>query len=112
MAYRPCLICGSPSVSGRSRCSSHGRPTPRGPRSHDARQNTFRKAVLRNFKPGDPCGKCGLPIWDPPDAGHIVALSQGGTYDPSNGQPEHRSCNRGDGARLARDRDVRFFPDT
>lgn len=108
MAYRTCLICGSPSVQGRSRCATHGRSTPRKtPGNHDSRQKTFRKQVLKDFSPGDPCGKCGLPIWTPPDAGHIIPLALGGTYEVTNGQAEHARCNRSAGARL---KQPRFFP--
>jgi hypothetical protein len=108
MAYRPCLICGSPSVPGRSRCSVHGRSTPRkGPGNHDSRQKTFRKQVLKDFTPGDPCGKCGLPIYGPVDAGHIVPLGLGGGYEATNGHAEHAACNRSEGARV---RQTRFFP--
>jgi hypothetical protein len=104
MPPRLCIGCPRPAMPGRSRCSSCAKgygPSP-GPRLHDSRQNGFRQAVLKDWKPGDPCGKCGLPIHSGPEAGHIIARSQGGTFDPSNGQPEHRSCNRAEGARLSR----------
>ncbi len=99
---RPCIICRRPSVQGRSRCQTHGRGNPVKSNPNGARQNAFRRKVLEGWKPGDPCGKCGLPIWDNPDAGHIVPLRLGGTFHPSNGQPEHQSCNRAEGARLSR----------
>jgi len=110
MPPRLCIKCGKPTHGRQSRHRACGGRS-QSPRRHDARQTTFRKAVLKNFRPGDPCGKCGLPIWDLPDAGHIIALSAGGSYDPTNGQPEHRNCNRADGARLARGRGGRFSPE-
>lgn len=101
MPPRACLACGLPLPGRTSRHSAcGGRPTT-APPSHDARQKTFRRAVLKDFQPGDPCGKCGLPIWTRPDAGHIIPRSMGGTYSPTNGRPEHPSCNRAEGKRIA-----------
>lgn len=108
MAYRPCIICGTPSVAGRSRCSRHG-PPAKGPRLHDARQTIFAKEVLSRAKREDRwyCHECGGPPspTDPLQAGHIIPLSLGGTFDSTNGQPEHRSCNiRKGGANRNRNR--------
>ncbi|MEV4180197.1 HNH endonuclease signature motif containing protein [Streptosporangium canum] len=50
------------------------------------------------------CAKCGLPPTadDPLEAGHRIARVHGGTNDIANYQPEHRSCNRSQGAGLRR----------
>jgi hypothetical protein len=114
MPARACIIGGDhPALPGASRCARHRGRTP-GPRLHDSRQTQFRKDVLKGFRWGDPCARCGQPITpaDPPEAGHVVARSQGGTYAPANGQVEHRSCNRAAGARTAqanKKRAPRFF---
>lgn len=116
MPQRACIIstCPNPAISGRSRCGTHGRSTP-GVRRHDSRQKRFRQRVLAGVQLGvTRCGICGLPITpeDPPEAGHIIPLEYGGTYEPSNGQPQHRSCNRAEGARIAQaKRGGRFSPD-
>jgi 5-methylcytosine-specific restriction endonuclease McrA len=46
------------------------------------------------------CAICGEPFTpqDPPTRGHIIALANGGSNDPSNFQAEHRSCNLRKGA--------------
>jgi 5-methylcytosine-specific restriction endonuclease McrA len=107
--YRPCIICGSPSVSGRSRCNTHGRSTPPGPRLHDSRHDQLAKQVKLEEKV---CAICGLPPTpsDPLEAGHIIPLSRGGKSIRSNYRAEHRSHNRAEGARLSRQ--SRFFPET
>ena len=111
MPPRACIDCDAPAVQGRSRCSTHGRSTPAGPRLHDKRHDQLAKQVKREDPPV--CAICGLPPTptDPLEAGHIVPLSQGGESIRSNYRLEHRSHNRAEGARLARRRRFPFFPD-
>jgi hypothetical protein len=109
MPPKQCLYCWRPAVSGRSRCSVHGPTSPKGPRLHDSRQTVFAKTVLERAKRENRwyCHECGTPPTqnDPLQAGPIVPLSLGGSFDPANGQPEHRSCNvRKGGANRKRSR--------
>lgn len=102
MPSRQCLYCTRAAVPGGSRCTVH-KGKRSGPRLHDARHNELAKKVLAT---ATVCALCGLPPTpnDPLEAGHIVALSRGGTSTIGNYRAEHRSHNRADGARLAKGR--------
>jgi len=79
--FRPCLRCGRLSRAGSycPACTSHTGWTPTRNRAAQAR---FRKAVLA--RDGYRCVICG----ETRDlrAAHIVSVSRGGSYDPSNGR--------------------------
>jgi 5-methylcytosine-specific restriction endonuclease McrA len=111
MPRRACIICGAPSPPGRSRCASHGRSTPTGPRLHDFTHDRLAKQVKREEKI---CALCGLPGTprDPLEAGHIIPLSLGGKSVRSNYRVEHRSHNRAEGHRISKAKRSRFFPTT
>lgn len=40
------------------------------------------------------CGICGKPVMGDLELDHIVPLAAGGTHEPDNVQPAHRTCNR------------------
>jgi len=103
MPTRQCIICTSPAIPGRSRCSTHGRSTPQGPRLHDSTHGRLAKQVLSAATVCELCGHPPTPN-DPLEAGHIIPLSMGGQSVRSNYRAEHRSHNRAEGARLARSR--------
>lgn len=54
----------------------------------------LRRRLLATFQPGQPCARCGQPMWDKRhiDLGHTDDRT---AYTGL----EHRRCNRGDGAR-------------
>lgn len=66
-----------------------------------------RRALAPAVEAGDAkCWRCGEPILpgEPWDAGHVVAIAEGGHPDGKR-LPEHRGrCNRRDGARIAAER--------
>jgi len=100
MPSRKCLLCPRPAAAGGSRCTRCGGKR-RGPRRHDANHGRLAKKALAGATVCALCGLPGIPS-DPLEAGHIVALSQGGRSEPGNYRAEHRSHNRSAGARLAR----------
>lgn len=56
---------------------------------------TERKRRLANWRPGDPCARCGQPMWGPSDR-----IDLGHTDDRTGYIGlEHAECNRADGAR-------------
>ena len=81
MPFRACLACGRLSRAG-SYCPSCTTHTGRSPTRDRGKQARFRKAVLA--RDGYRCVICG----ETRDlrAAHIVPLSQGGGYDPSEGR--------------------------
>jgi len=83
---RVCSSPGCPELTASTRCAAHAMPT-RG-RAH--RRNS--EHILTATR----CAICGAPFTpeNPMERGHIVALEDGGTNDPSNYQPECRRCNR------------------
>lgn len=86
---KPCLICGTPTTAG-PRCTAHAIP-PLGHR----RWNQLSAAILAA---NDICHLCQQPGADTVD--HITPRAHGGTHDPRNLAPAHRSCNsrKGTGA--------------
>ena len=103
---RSCL-CGRPALSGQSSCARHlrKRRSPKIPGSYGREYEAARDVLLPtwNADPTTRCARCGARAraGDPWEPGHIVAVVDGGTDDPSNLQPEHRYCNRKAGAELA-----------
>ena len=64
-------------------------------RGYGTAHRAERKRRLAMFRPGDPCARCGLPMYGPAeriDLGHTADRT---AYTGL----EHRSCNRGEGAR-------------
>ncbi len=64
-------------------------------RGYGTAHQAERKRRLARWKPGDPCARCGLPMYGPAeriDLGHTPDRT---AYTGL----EHRSCNRGEGAR-------------
>jgi hypothetical protein len=61
----------------------------------------IRKALFARWRPGDPCGRCGLPMWDKRliDVGHITPMAFGGRLI-DGARLEHRHCNRSAGAAM------------
>lgn len=92
MTVRPCIICGAPSIRGRSRCGTHGPTSPKGPTPYDSHH---KKLAADTVAKATHCAICGLPPTptDPLHADHIVPLSMGGTNTPDNLQAAHRTCN-------------------
>ena len=71
----------------------------RDPRSTTARgygwpHQRLKARLLATWRPGQPCVRCGRPMWDPAtiDLGHTADRS---AYTGL----EHAACNRADGAR-------------
>jgi len=60
-----------------------------------------RKRLLAQHRDGDPCWRCGQPMykWQKLDRDHIVDRALGGTDGPA--VLAHQSCNRAAGARLS-----------
>ena len=60
-----------------------------------------KRRLKREMRPGQPCPRCGLPMWPHQalDRGHTISRALGGT--DSEGRLEHASCNRSAGAALA-----------
>jgi hypothetical protein len=70
----------------------HGTTTERG---YGHQHQAERKRRLARWRPGDPCARCGRPMYGPPaliDLGHTTDRT---AYTGL----EHRHCNRGEGAR-------------
>jgi hypothetical protein len=62
-------------------------------RGYGSTHQQLRARLLSVFTPGQPCARCGQPMWGPPlDLGHTPDRT---AYTGL----EHRRCNRGDGAR-------------
>lgn len=102
MPPRACIICGQRAVAGRSRCSRHGRSTPRGPSGYDAEH---RRLAQKTVRAATVCVTCGNPPTpaNPLEGGHIVSRKHGGQNVEANYHAQCRACNRADGARLARE---------
>ena len=64
-------------------------------RGYGSRHQALRKRLLLRWRPGDPCARCGQPMWGP-----AAMIDLGHTADRTGYTGlEHRRCNRGDGAR-------------
>ncbi len=82
-------------------CRKHGGRRSVGPSPYGADW----QALVRKFiKPDTRCARCGglARPNDPMTLDHIVPLSMGGTHDPANLQPMHRSENISKGGRNRR----------
>jgi hypothetical protein len=70
-------------------------------KANTAAQKAARRHHLAVFTDGQPCPRCGLPMyrWQDLDLGHVVARVIGGTLS-DGARLEHRRCNRQAGGRL------------
>lgn len=61
-------------------------------RGYGSAHQKKRDELLAKWRPGDPCARCGKPMWDK----HTIDL---GHTDDRTGYRglEHRTCNRGNG---------------
>jgi 5-methylcytosine-specific restriction endonuclease McrA len=88
MPWRQCLICGLPIPRG-NRCAAHPKPpVPRHRRYRELRERLIAEHPY--------CHLCGEPFTDPNDPAvvdHVTPRAYGGTDDPANLKPAHRSCN-------------------
>jgi hypothetical protein len=91
-ATRPTTrVCAEPGcsrlVTAATRCSNHATP---------GRGRPYRRAS-QHVLAATHCAVCGEAFSDqlPPTRGHIVALENGGSNDPSNFQAECEPCNLG-----------------
>jgi hypothetical protein len=99
MALRPCLDCGT--LTSKTRCPKCERPLLNA--RYAARGTTAQRGlagdharISRMYKeqnlPCVRCGNLGTPA-NPITAGHKTRRADGGTSDPSNYEPQCRSCN-------------------
>jgi 5-methylcytosine-specific restriction endonuclease McrA len=97
MTMKACAICGRPfQVTGpkQSRCPDHLKPPL-------SRHRQYRKLREQLLAAHPFCHLCGKPFTDPDDPpvlDHVTPRAYGGTDDPSNLKPAHRSCNGRKGA--------------
>jgi 5-methylcytosine-specific restriction endonuclease McrA len=92
---KACVICGRLTRDS-PRCELHQL------RKH-SRSRSFQRTRALILANATECGRCHGPFdnpADPPVIDHIVAVAHGGSDDPSNLQPAHRSCNGRAGALL------------
>ncbi len=70
-------------------------------RANTAAHKAERKRQLAAFTDGQPCPRCGQPMYrrQDLDLGHVVARAIGGTLSDGT-RLEHRRCNRQAGGRL------------
>jgi hypothetical protein len=73
-------------------------------RGYGGEHQRERKRRLAMWRPGDPCVRCGQPIWAVSitlAGGSVMSLVDLGHSTDRSGYVglEHRRCNRGDGAR-------------
>lgn len=76
------------------------RPRKRAQASASARgygyaHQKLRAALLAQWQPGDPCTRCGRPMWGPPRSIHLGHADDKQSYRGL----EHAACNTADGAR-------------
>jgi hypothetical protein len=68
-----------------------------------AEHKAMRKRLLARLRDGDPCPRCGRPMYRALahllDVGHVVDRAAGGTL-ADGARLEHRRCNRQAGQRL------------
>src|SRR6516165_6446470 len=55
----------------------------------------LRRVLMAAWLPGDPCSRCGQPMWGPPQAIHLGHTDDKTAYRGL----EHAHCNTSDGAR-------------
>jgi hypothetical protein len=62
---------------------------------YGSQHQKLRRLAISAWQPGDPCTRCGKPMWGPPSTIHL-----GHTDDKSGYRGlEHAHCNTSDGAR-------------
>lgn len=83
-------------MTTRSRRSAYGTVT-------SAEHKALRKALIARLRDGDPCPRCGKPMFRALarwlDLGHVIDRARGGTL-ADGARLEHRACNRRAGQRL------------
>jgi 5-methylcytosine-specific restriction endonuclease McrA len=89
---RTCSVCGGIARTG-NRCERHRRPPRSGTYTRDA------KRIVQAAAHCHLCGEGPRPS-DPFVADHVIPRSRGGSDDPSNLAPAHRSCNGRRGQQL------------
>jgi hypothetical protein len=72
-------------------------------RGYGAQHQALRKQQLERWRPGDPCARCGLPMWSrwtfTRNGDQVSAIDLGHTADRTGWTGlEHRACNRGEAA--------------
>lgn len=95
---RVCLYpnCGRITEPGQNRCPAHPKPPV-------SRHRQYRQLRERLIAQHPYCHICRRPFDnpnDPPVIDHVQPRAYGGTDDPSNLKPAHRSCNGRKGAQL------------
>ena len=93
MIRKACSICGRIALPGSNRCERHYRKPRSGSYGRDAKR-VRETAVVCHL-----CGQGPRPD-DPFVADHIIPRAYGGTDDPTNLAPAHRSCNGRKGQQL------------
>ena len=92
--------CGRLTQPGQHRCELHPQPHRKPPVS---RHRQYRKLREQLIAAHPYCHICRKPFTDPDDPpvlDHVKPRAYGGTDDPSNLKPAHRSCNGRKGAQL------------
>jgi hypothetical protein len=71
--------------------------------AYDGGWQRLRRSLLAALRDGDPCGRCGRPMYRSQarylDVGHVVDVVAGGRL-ADGARLEHRRCNRGAGGRV------------
>jgi hypothetical protein len=80
-----------PSLRDYQRWARKGTTTQRGYGQDHVKLRTH---LLARWRPGDPCARCGQPMWHR----HLIDLGHTADRTGYTGL-EHRACNRADGAR-------------
>ena len=67
---------------------------PSSARGYGTEHRKLRAALIAAWVPGDPCARCGQPMWGPPSRIHLGHSDDRTTWTGL----EHASCNTSDGA--------------
>jgi len=103
MTVKACSRCGRVALPGTNRCALHYRKHRSGSYIRDARR------IVETATRCHLCGE-GPRAGDPFVCDHIIPRMYGGSDDPSNLAPAHRSCNGRRGANLGNGHDPRAQP--
>lgn len=87
---RVCMVQGCPLLTEGTRCVGHEAEHQRRREQRPGRAERHDPAYRRIPSSGT-CHICGQPGADTKD--HVIPLAAGGTNDPTNIRPAHRSCN-------------------